>query len=143
MKTLLVLFIISASLIFVGCIALKATFEEIVDAIYMKIKTKGSELVGIVVLLSIVSLIFGIIGAVLYYQVCAATIEDIVKPRHPVEEPIPYGIGMIITSLLFAGGFAGSACVREKSIKFIKPIIITAIILLPIYLILKAQMILH
>lgn len=87
----------------------------------------------------------------MFYQICAAAMDKIIVPRHPVEEPVPYGIGMIIISLFFAGGLLGSFLALENIEKdeysrmkslFSKGSIIASAVLFVTYLILKGMMIL-
>lgn len=144
MTALGILFLISGNIIYLGLVAFKAFFEELYYIISKQFSSyKKPDIQNII--LSLVGFIVGIVGAILYYQVCAATIRNILMPRHPVEEPVPYGISMILISLVFAGGFATAASIgegKETSVIWIKGPVIVAVIVLIIYLILKAPMVL-
>ena len=100
-----------------------------------------------------IGIILAVIGAILYYKVFTASITDIIQPHHPVENPITYGIGMIITSLIFSFGLSGSVVALEdgvdddyydngKSIGILISYAIISVVLI-VYLILKSMLILH
>lgn len=144
MTALGILFLISGNIIYLGLVALKAFFEEcyyIISEKFSSYKKPDTQKI----ILSLVGFIVGIIGAILYYQVCEATIKNILIPHHPVEEPVPYGISMILISLIFAGGFFTAASIGEgkkTSVIWTKGPVIVAVIILVVYLLLKAPMIL-
>ena len=84
-----------------------------------------------------------VFGAVFYYQVCAATIEDLLKPRYPVEEPILYGIAKIITSLIFPGGvFTMMSIFENEKESLIKFFLISSVVIFVVYLVLRGMMVL-
>lgn len=142
MTAFVILFIVSISFIVLGFRLLRTIYEDInLSLVRSSLKSKNSQLI----LISIcgVGIFLGIIGAVLYYQVCAAAIENVIKPHHPVEEPYQYGIEMLMTSLIFVGGMATSGSVLENEGKTtLKVFLIGSISLLLIYLFLKGLMIL-
>jgi hypothetical protein len=144
MTALGILFIISGNIIYVGLVALKAFFEELFFLISRQVPYQKKHDTQII-MFPLLGFIVGIIGAILYYQVCAATIKNILMPHHPVEEPVPYGISMILISLVFSGGFATAASIGEgkgTSVIWIKGPVVVAVIVLVVYLLLKAPMIL-
>lgn len=145
MTTLVILFIVSANFLVVGFHIIKSIYEEINDRLSMKRserekftqQQKGYFAAGTA---------FAIIGAVLYYFVCASTIKDIAAVKHPVEEPIPYGISAIITSIIFAGGLFNIICTFEldadSKVRIVKIGFIVLSVLLVVYLALKGAMVL-
>lgn len=145
MITLVILFIISANFLVIGFHAIKDIFEEVYDRLSrtqsQKDKFSQSEKVYFALGTAI-----AIIGAVLYYYVCASTIKNIVAVRHPVEEPIPFGISAIITSIFFAGGLFNVMCTFEldtdRKKRIVQILFIALVVLLVAYLVLKAAMIL-
>ena len=150
MKTFVILAIVAINFILAGFKFIKGIYEELNDLMSMPSSEKRkSSLTEI--LFCVGGAVFGIIGAVLFYQICAAAMDKIIVPRHPVEEPVPYGIGMIIISLFFAGGLLGSFLALENIEKdeysrmkslFSKGSIIASAVLFVTYLILKGMMIL-
>lgn len=143
MTILAILFFFSLGFLSWGFTAVKATYEEL-NALMTKIDTEKWELSTKQINFCVIGLIVGVIGAVLYYQVGAATIEDIVTPRNPVENPIPYGIALIISSIIFSGGLfcIPSALEEDTKFDFIKVCLTAATVLLVIYLVLKSFMVL-
>ena len=137
MTVLIILFIISANILGVGFNLLKELYGVANNLMSANVKEKPP-LCEIIYLVA--GLILAVVGAILYYQVCAATIENIIIPHRPVDEPVPYGIGMILTSLIFTGGCTTALLIVEG--KAGKIITATTITLLVTYLALKAQMIL-
>ena len=142
------LFILSLNVLFIGFNLLKDIYETLNNDRLVIPKMSGisqeerKEFILIIACI-VVSAVFAIIAAVQYYKICIATIEDIITPRHPVENPVIYGISMIIISLIFTGGVVGAISSTDVIIKkYPRIVIITTMILLIIYLILKAQMIL-
>ena len=150
MKTFVILAIVAINFILAGFKFIKGIYEELNDLMSMKNKKKRMPSLT-EILFCVGGAVFGIIGAVLFYQICAAAMDKIIVPRHPVEEPVPYGIGMIIISLFFAGGLLGSFLALENIEKdeysrmkslFSKGSIIASAVLFVTYLILKGMMIL-
>lgn len=150
MTTLVILAIVAANIFYFGIHAIKAIYEEINDML-AKSSSEIRKPAILEIVYSAAGAVLGIIGAILCYQICAATIKNIVIPHHPVEEPIPYGISMIIVSLIFAGGFlACSSAIESLSLsrlhiqekKGITFCLITSALLLVVYLVLKGMMIL-
>ncbi len=139
MTGLNILFFVSITILFFGFASLKEIYEWLNRLMarqgrsgdYIKPSRKA-------ILIMLIGGILIILGAVLYYFVCVATIDDIVRPRHPVESPIPYGIAMVVTSLVFTGG--GICCISamETDGKVTKMIMIVTIVILIVYLLLKA-----
>lgn len=141
MTAFVILVIIALNFIVVGLHLIKECFEAFCDL--MSSSTSDDEKLTMQeVLIAIIGGILAIIGAVLFYQVCAASITDIVKPRHPVENPITYGIGAIISSLIFAGGWACTELSLEKW-KYNKVIAGIVVVVLIVYLTLRNMLILH
>lgn len=143
MTALKILFFLSLSFLSFGFIAIKDGYKLVNDLI-TKFDTGNGKLSAKQIGFCVMGLIFGIVGAVLYYQVGTATIEDIVTPRHPVENPVLYGIGLIISSIIFTGGLfcVPSALEEDTKFDFIKVCLTVVTILLIAYLVLKALMIL-
>lgn len=150
MKTFVILAIVAINFILAGFKFIKGIYEELNDLMSMPSSEKRKPSLT-EILFCVGGAVFGIIGAVLFYQICAAAMDKIIVPRHPVEEPVPYGIGMIIISLFFAGGLLGSFLTLENIEKdeysrmkslFSKGSIIASAVLFVTYLILKGMMIL-
>ena len=94
------------------------------------------------VLMMIVGGILGFLGAVLYYMVCAATVEDIISPNNPENSSIPYGISMVMTSLIFTGGFGVCDFVIEDEGKAKNISLGATVFILIAYLLLKVSRVL-
>lgn len=137
MTVLGILFFISLSILSVGAGSIGELYRATNSAIVYKEKPPQQIIICIVA-----CVILGIAGAVLYYHVCAATIEDIIKPRHPVESPIRYGIGMLLTSAVFTGGFVSVDFLREGEGGVFKTGMSITVVILVVYLLLKSQMVL-
>ena len=148
MTTLIILIILSIDIIYFGLKFIKVIYED-VNNMFARGSFQRSKPTMIHIIYFFVSAFLGIIGAVLYYWVIVATITDIVIPRYPVEEPLPYGISLIIVSLIFAGGWATFMIVVKNvndSLFYKKLLVnicmIAFIVLLVVYLPLKSMMIL-
>ncbi len=137
-----ILFIISFSFIIIGFRLLSTVYKEIGnlwDLPFSSLtksewKDLGIWLAGIIV---------AIIGSVLYYQVCAAAIDNLNLPRALTEEYYLFGVGMVLASLVFFGGFATSVGILENERrKTIQLFFIGSVSILLIYLILKGLAIL-
>ncbi len=149
MKTLVILFIVSANFLFVGFKFIQGIYEEVNDRLSMR-RSEKEKITQRQKVYIAAGVAFAIIGAVLYYFVCASTIKDIAAVKHPVEEPIPYGISAIITSIIFAGGLFNvmnsfeleGDCFYDNKNRIISIGFIVLAVLLVVYLVLKGTMVL-
>ncbi len=142
MKTLAVLFLFSLGIIYWGFVAIKEVIEEInyrlkqSSSIIEKSSPKK-------IVYCVIGVVLGIVGAVFYYKMCVAGVEHFLDIRDPVEEPVPYGIGFIVCSLIFSGGLFGVARILDGENETLssKIAIITAIVSLAVYITLRMLMI--
>lgn len=147
MTILAVLFLISTSILYLGLIAIRGAFETLMLFV-SEHPTSDEKPNAETIMYSVAGFIIGVIGGILYYQVCASTVRNILLPRHPVEEPVLFGISMILTSIIFAGGlftvpsFGETFGPGRTNVIWMKGPVIIAFIVLVIYLILKVPMIL-
>lgn len=135
-----ILFYLSLCILYGGGKLLLKIYETLNEYMSFRDKEYPLSLLGTIALIA--STVLAIVGAILYYHVCVATIEDIVKPHHPVEAPVPYGIAMILTSLVFTGSIASIIGVTETEEKFFKFCMAATFALLIVYLLLKSIMVL-
>lgn len=149
MTTLVILFLFSASFLFVGFKIIKEIYEEVNDRLAMKQHERDKFSQQQKTYFAI-GTVFAIIGVVLYFFVCTSTIKDIAAVRHPVKEPIPYGISAIITAIIFAGGLFNimntfeleDDCFYDRKKRFISIGFIVLAVLLVVYLVLKGTFVL-
>lgn len=148
MTTLVILFIVSANFLFIGFKIIQDIYEEVNDRLSMQ-RSERQKITQRQKVYIAAGAAFAIIGAVLYYFVCAATIKDIAAVKHPVEEPVPYGISAIITSIIFAGGLFNVINTFEldddydnRKTRIVQISFIVLAVLLVVYLVLKGVMVL-
>lgn len=138
--TLVILFIVSLNLVYFFFPMVKELFESVNDyfsgrtASDEKLSKKETTYVGGGIVLAIVSII-------LYYKVLEATVKNIIIPKRPVEEPLNYGIAMIVVSLIVCGTAISIMLFLEKK-RNGKGFLIAAIIILLVYLLLKSNYVL-
>lgn len=143
MTGLVIFFLVSLSILSLGFSMLKEIYLGLNGAMakrhhaedYIQPTTKE-------IILMVVGIVLGIVGAVLYYLVCAATVEDIIVPHDPVESPTVYGIALVMTSLIFSGGFAVCDFVMEDERRARQVAAATSIVVLMVYLLLKVSRVL-
>ena len=143
MTGLIIFFLVSLSILSWGFSALKEIYLGLNGAMAKRhhaedyIQPTMKEII-----LMVGGIVFGVVGAVLYYLVCAATVEDIIKPRNPVESPTAYGIALVMTSLVFSGGFAVCDFVMEDERRARQVAAATSIVVLMVDLLLKVSRVL-
>lgn len=143
MTGLVVFFLVSLTILSLGFSMLKEIYLGLNGAMsrrhhiqdYIQPTTKE-------IILMVVGIVIGIVGAVLYFLVCAATIEDIIMPHNPVESPTAYGIALVMTSLIFSGGFGVSVFVMDDERKSVQVAGAVSIVVLIVYLLLKVSRVL-
>ena len=141
MTAFVILVIIALNFLVVGFSLLKECFGIVCDMMSSS-SSDDEKLSAQEILFAVIGFILAIVGAVLFYKVCAASVTDIILPHHPVENPVTYGIGAIISSLIFAGGMACTEVALEEK-KYYKVIASIVVVVLIVYLILKNMLILH
>lgn len=137
-----ILFLISFSFIVIGFRLLRTIYEDsgsLSDLPFSSLTKSEWKDLGI----CLTGIILAIIGAVLYYQVCAAAIDNLNLPRAFAEKYYLYGIGMVLASLVFVGGLATSGSLLEnEGPKTTKVFLIGTVLILLVFLMLKGLAIL-
>jgi len=142
MTALFILFILSLNLVYF----VWASIKEIAGYIYFLISPSscpsGEKITKQESLLAVAGFALEAIGVYLYYKVCAETVTDILSIKHPVENPVLYGVALLVTSLICAGGAVAVLTAIDQKSKVSAGFSIAACIVLIVYIILKAPMIL-
>lgn len=137
MLVLSILFIISFSFIIIGFRLLRTIYQDsgsLWDLPFSSFTKSEWKDLGI----CLTGIILAIIGAVLYYQICDAAIGNFKLLRAFAKEYYPFGIGMILASLVFVGGLATSGSLLEnEGPKTTKVLLIGTVSILLVFLILK------
>lgn len=139
MTGLIIFFLVSLSIISPCCSMLKDIYEGLNAAMSRRGHAEDyKQPTRQEVLMMIVGGILGILGAVLYCFVCAAILEDIILPSN-TDSSIRYGISLVMTSLIFTGGFGVCDFVMEDEGKAKNISLVASVLILIIYLLLKVS----